>query len=599
MKTLLHSPLLVLALSISGVTVAQDEGPTSEFGEPLVVNGEHISDLEIMRSLVYGPGRNALEARKLEILMQQEVELRRELEAQERFQAGYEDISDEQKQAIDASFSHLKITRDHAKARIAEQVVDFKERYPTLDPPTETRRAYKTVGWYEDQVFQTMRFDELFFPGHPDDWPELSIEAIHAGSPNFDLIQDYATHYELRAQKAAETGEPIEPEQDMMMSLLRDYVMGAMNSLVDTRSAIDGIDPELVLEIEGLGVYDEIATREVFEEFKHAFTWRDIADAKRFLALQVAARQKLEFLGVLQDRDEFVDQVRVTREQLSSNMFNWDFIALMGHQFPSQEAYTEHIYLLESFKKVIAEDLQRDGNGNISANLEAYLDHAEVVMGLGRCLTEICFVSAFDFPTNEWRGDNFSEAEQHAVALRKEVDAYIDRLLMAEQEKQAAVGRGENYVWPEDLPSFDRYWSDFLDLNSEFWDPPLPMTGKAAPEMGRKNKGRLNGEPMTRNDYKRAIGESSYYYYLYNTSTTDQVFMEQDEGSVGGPYIAPFGYYIVYLRQRVDPTNPLDMKGDRHFTMVVEDYARNEFTKFAHQALLEAEVTGFPDGLGN
>lgn len=599
MKTLLHPSLLALLLATSGATAAQDAAPTSEFGEPLVVNGEHISDLDIMRFLVYGPGRNALEARKLEILMQQEVELRQELAAEEQFQVSYEDATEEQKQAIDARFTHLKITREDAKARIAEQVLEFKERYPTLDPETETRRAYKTVQWYEDQVFQTMRFDELFFPGHPDDWPEISIEAIHAGSPNFDLVQDYATHYELRAQKAAEAGEEIKPEQDMMMTLLRDYVMGAMNSLVDTRSSLDGIDPEVLLEIEGLGVYDEISTRDVYEEFKHAFSWRDIADAKRFLALQVAARQKLEFLGVLQDRDEFLDQVRVTREQLSSNMFNWEFIALMGHQFPSHEAYTEHVYLLESFKKVIAEDLQRDGNGNISANLEAYLDHAEVVMGLGRCLTEICFVSAFDFPTNEWRATNFAEAEQRAIALRGELDGYIDRLLAAEQEKQAAVGRGENYAWPEDLPPFDRYWSDFLDLNSEFWDPPLPMTGKAAPEMGRKNKGRLNGEPMTRNDYKRAIGESSYYYYLYNTSTTDEIFMDQEEGSVGGPYIAPFGYYIVYLRQRVAPSNPLEMDGERHFNMVTEDYARNEFTKFAHQALLEAEVTGFPDGLGN
>jgi len=33
--------------------------------------------------------------------------------------------------------------------------------------------------------------------------------------------------------------------------------------------------------------------------------------------------------------------------------------------------------------------------------------------------------------------------------------------------------------------------------------------------------------------------------------------------------------------------------------MMVDDYVRNEFTKFAHEALLGAEVSGLPSGLGN
>ena len=219
--------------------------------------------------------------------------------------------------------------------------------------------------------------------------------------------------------------------------------------------------------------------------------------------------------------------------------------------------------------------------------------------GRGGCLTEVGFVSAFDFPRNEWRPGGFSEARERAVELRGQIDAYIDRLIAAETAKQEAVARGENYEWPAELVSFDRFWSDFLDLNSEFWDPPLPMSGKPAPEMGRKNKGRLSGEAMTRNDYKRTLGESSYYWYLYNVSTTDRVFLEQEIGSVGGPYIGPFGYYIIYLRSRLDPSHPLDLNSERHFEMMVDDFVRNEFTKFAHEALRGAEVSGLPDGLGN
>ncbi len=623
MKIPLLPSLLVLTLGTGPSLAAQEETAAAEpqpaaqeapaqqadsqFGEPLIVNGERIPDLEIMRFLVYGPGRNALEARKLEILMEMEVQMRRsaarERMAEERYQKSFDELTEEERKGIDddftASLGHLKITREDAKQRIAEQRAEFKERYPTLDPDIETRRAYRSVAWYEDQVFQTMRFDELFFPGHPDNWPEISIEAIHAGSPNYDLVEDYATHWEARAKTAEETGEPMKREEDMMMSILRDYVMSALNSLVETRTSVDGIDPELVMEIEGPGTYAEIPTREVYEEFKDAFTWRDIAEAKRFLALQTAARQELEGLGVLTDRDEYLAEVAKAREELAANMFNWQFIALMGHQFPSEEAYTEHVYLMESFRKLIADQLVRNGDGSLSPELEANMEYANMVMGLARCLTEVCFVSAFDFPKNEWRPDGFKGALERANALRAEVDAYIDRLHAAEQAKMDAVAKGENYEWPEDLPSFDRFWSDFLDLHSEFWDPPLPMTGHPAPELGRKNKGRFNGEPMTRNDYRRTLGESSYYTYLFNKSTTDHVFLEQEPGSVGGPYIGPWGYYIIYLRSRTAPTNPIDLNSERHFQMMVDDYVRNEFTKFAHQALENAETHGVPDGLGN
>lgn len=349
------------------------------------------------------------------------------------------------------------------------------------------------------------------------------------------------------------------------------------------------------MTIEGLGLFDEVLTNDVYEEFKHGFTWRDIVEAKRFLALQSAAQQKLESLGALQDRDEYLDQIRETREALAANMFNWQFIALMGHQFPSEEAYTEHVYLLDSFRKTIEEDLILGEGNKLSPALAANMDYANVVMGLGRCLTEVCFVSAFDFPKNEWRAGGFAEAERRAIALRGEVDAYIDRLNTADDEKMKAVAEGKNYEWPEDLISFDQYWSNFLDLNSEFWDPPLPMTGKAPPDMGRKNKGRFQSEAMTRNDYKRSIGESSYYWYLWDTNTTDTVFMEQEETTVGGPYVGAWGYYIIYLRKRQAPTNPLNLSSERHVELMIDDYIRNQFTKFAHQALGEYEVKGLPE----
>lgn len=617
MQSLIRPTLL--ALTLAGAAAAQDPAvspatvpvqdpaqETSEFGEALIVNGARIPDLEIKRFLVYGPGRNALEARKLEILMKQERELReyklREGLAQERHGKSYEELTGEQVAAIDQvvaeELAHLDVPREAAKERIAEYNADFRERYPTLDPETETERAYKSIEWYEDQVYQTMRFDEMFFPGHPDDWPAISIEAIHAGSPEFDLVADYAKHWERRKREAEEAGQPMEREEDMMMGILRDYVMAALYSLVETRSSVDGLPPELLMTIEGMGLYDEIRTEEIYAEFADAFTWRDIAETKRFLALQTAARQELEEQGALKDREEFLEGVRDMRERLETNMFNWQFIALMGHQFPSEEAYTEHLYLLESYKALIEDEITREEDGQLSPELQGYMDYANTVMGIGRCLTEVCFVSAFDFPNNEWKPGGFEAAHERALALRAEIDAHIDRLNEAEEAKQAAVAAGENYEWPEDLLGFDQWWANFLDLHSEFWDPPLPISGKAPPDIGRKNKGRFQGDPMTRNDYKRSLGESSYYYYLFDTSAADQVFMDLEPGSVGGPYVGPYGYYIVYLRRQQPPSNPLSPAQDRHFQMVVDSYSRDTFTDFAHEALEKAETSGVPDGLG-
>ena len=61
----------------------EDDGSPSIFGEPLIVNGRRIPDMEIMRYLCYGRARGGLESRKMEVLLTQEVELRAFMREQE------------------------------------------------------------------------------------------------------------------------------------------------------------------------------------------------------------------------------------------------------------------------------------------------------------------------------------------------------------------------------------------------------------------------------------------------------------------------------------------------------------------------------------
>ncbi|MEE8468657.1 MAG: hypothetical protein V3T22_09390, partial [Planctomycetota bacterium] len=349
---------------------------------------------------------------------------------------------------------------------------------------------------------------------------------------------------------------------------------------------------DTLLTISGGGFDAALMTEDVYQEMQHVFNERDIQEAKRFLALQHVIREELKKLGVLKDRQAYLAELAQVREATQDSFFSQDFIALMGHQFPSTEAFFEHVYLLESFQDHIKVEVERNENNALPPELEAYFPTANVTLGLGRCTAEMLLVSAFDFLRFEWKEDGWIWARERAFELRAEVDDYIDRLAQEKVAQHTAVAAGENWDASNKLPSFDEFWSNLLDLNSEFWDAPMPIVGHRPPANSLLNRGRFDGEPHTRNDFRRAIGESSYYSYLWNASITDTVFFALEAGTVGGPFLGPKGYYLAYLRAKTEPTNPLDRFSDRHFAMLVEDYTRMRYTEFAHDLLEKADITG-------
>ncbi len=572
-----------------GVTVSQD----SEFGEPVTVNGVRISDMAIKRFLVYGPGRNALDARKLQILMDHERDLRRtqlrEDVAEEMSGAGDAEID----AAVDKRMKRFDFNPEGLERRLAMEKSGFQERYPTLDHEVELQRAYGSGDWYRDQVRQTMSFDQLFFPDHPDTWPELSVEAIHANSPQVDLIADYGKYYEQRLAIAEEAGKPIEPEQEMMMSLLRDFVMGALWTLADVKTSTQGIAEELAMVIDGGDWRAEIATQDVYDEMRASFSDQDISDAKLSLALMEAARQKLASAEMLMPEEEFRTMVADMRTQMAGGMFNMDFMALQGHGFPSAESYEEHLRLVESYKRMVEDKLVIGDDGSMGTELQGHMRIANGIMGLAKSHADILLVSAFDFPNFEWKEGGWQKAYDRSNDLRAQVDSYVDTVAADNVARAAASAKGENYNPDVDVLPFGRWWADFLRSNSEYWDPPLPVVGKAPPAIGLKNFGAFQDAPMTRNDMKRAIGESEYEHFLANDAIVDNIFFEMEPGTVAGPFRGPKGYYIVYLKSRSAPSNPLNIRSDeRHRSMLQEDWIRKSFQAYAHTALDEATLSG-------
>ena len=604
------------------LTTTEDSG-TSIFGEPLYVNGKRVPDVVIKRFLCYARGSGAMQARTWSALMHEERNLRirseRRRQIEERLDGQpYEELTDEQKavidEAVDEFMSLYVYDPREVTDRIAREEATFYERYPSLDYDTEVRRAYKSKSWYIGQLHQTLEFDALFFPGPVENWPSITTEAIHGGSPNFDLVEDYRKNHVLRRDRwlfvrnemeaqvladdyggrsrdelnaeedaflenllDAEHGNFEPREDEMMMGLLRDMVKAGLTlpHVLKVETSLDGLPWDQLVTLKGDGFLHVVTTDEVFDEMQHIFSEHDIQEAKLFITLQVLIQDELAKNDDLIDYRVFKKRVEELRQAMGASMMDFGFLALQGFMFPSMESYTEHLYMVDSFKTTIADDLNRDENGNPPQALLDHLPVANGIMGLAKAQVEVILCSAFDFPNFQWAEGGWEKAKAKADGLRARIDAHMD-LVASDPEAQP----------------FDRFWDDMLELESDYWDAPLPVSGKMPPMIGMKSKGKFDGRPKTRNDLRRALGESAWSRYLSGDLITDKIFFELERGQVAGPYRGPEGYYIVYVKSKLPPSKPVQLSEERMFGLVQEDYLRTQFTAFGQRLLQEADIKG-------
>lgn len=631
----------VTDVSAPAITGGPAEDQTASiFGEPLIVNGKRISDMEIKRFLCYGKGRLGLESLRLGMLMDQERELRRIKQTERVLEEEFggrtvEELTDVQRteleQAVDSFMARFVLDPGEFEVRLAKEMESFQSRYPTLDLKTEIERAYQSMDWWQDQIRMTLEFDQLFFPDHPDGWPELSIEAIHQASPQIDLVADYQKYYELRrdqwmerrsqAEAAAlaehfdgkpaeelteeqrtrlagmvdeEAGKFMPREDDMMMALLRDAVQGILNDFVTLKTASDGLPPHLLMTIEGNGLSAELTTEQVYQDMKEAFNEHDIYEAKLFLALMAATKDRLAAENKLKPelpfREELAEQKAASENAGTFGSFS--FVAVNAYRFPSVESFEDYSYLFDSYKASIMDQIEITDPNDLPDVLEEHYPIVQGIMGIARVQSENLLVSAFDIPNNRWKENGWEQAYERAMTLRAEIDAYADKLAVQEAKRLEAENAGEVYEPEEELQPFDVWWANFLDLNSDFWDPPLPVEGKAPPANSMKDKGRFQGTPMTRNDLKGALGESPYTHFLWDANAVDEIFFNVPEGAVGGPFRCPKGYYISYVKKKVPASRNLSLRDERTTNALQDDYASTAFRAYAHEALRNAEVSG-------
>ena len=490
--------------------------------EAVPAEGLMIPATSVRRQLVYQFGSAALEARKLDVFIKQEM--------QNQIDAG-------------ADPTTFGITEEEVAAAVQETIEQVKLQYPTLEPETVLIHNQVDVANLPTLTRQGKLFDMVFLPDDPNEWPPVTTEALKSrlGLEFIEKLQEgYAERKKLEESQTPEERAQTKQNQGMFNMLMRQQVRQALDEAADVQTAGDELPVDVAMRVNGV----DIKTDDVFAEIAPRLSAQDIEDAQRWLVKNALVEQALKASGSWLSDEEFAAEWAAHEEENANSLFPLEALARTFKGFPSMESYAQHYRLLESFERHLGE--------LDDAMLQAHMDaRANDMLNLATVEAEVILVSAFDFEKNKWIEDGWEKAAQEAVQV---VEALAD-------------ASGEN-------------WDELLETHSDFWDPPAPaqpMVQQQPPQ--RKNKGRLGAR--NRNDMLRLLGESDYTIYLDGFSVVDEIFFQMEAGEVGGPFLGPHGYYIVRIVRRSPPAGMRGL-GDAPFRdMVRQDYVADQLNQFA------------------
>ena len=610
--------LLLLALLLPSSAAAAQ----SDFGAPVKVNGVLIEDSAIKRHIIYGPCRPALEWRRINALLQTEIERR---------------------VAAGEPTDHLTPSDEDFERIYTTKIAEFQERFPTLDVAAEVRRAYRNMDWYRRELEMDLVFDNTFVPDDPDQWPALTFEALRAEAGDI-LIDDFRQSYERRTNFYAEAlatweeakasypdrvkayeaelvewerkraaqeeigdqpsapeeagGEPEFPQEDAMYrSILRQMVRDMLFKTASTKTAIDGLPAETVMALDANSdgtVEFTWSTEDIWNDVKDTVTLKEIEDAKHFLAKLEASRQRMageQFLITSEDsRSTMVEKDGGAGFQ--SAQFNIGMVAVGNHQFPSVESYSDYYRILESHRRKVEPSIVEPEEGGIAEPLREHLVRANKIMGLGKVDCEVLLVSAYNFPDNKWIEGGWEMSKEKADWIKEEVERNNQSYAEYRRLRMEAAAAGEDFdpnSAPQAMDPHD-FWSLLIDEYCGYWDPPQPEKGRPGSAVGYKQKGRF-GERY-RNDLQGMIGESPFVQFVSGHSITDHIFFDQQVGTIAGPFKGPHGYYLTKVMRRMPPTRPLNVADERHLDLLRKDFIPFSLIEYCEEAYGAATVEG-------
>lgn len=626
------------ALGIAALPTLVQAAETSEFGEPLVVNGHRITDNEIKRHLIYGPCRWRLESYKFQLIIDDEIERRARIAGDEAVESDVSAIAlkaaeaavegqafatpEEKQRAYDGAYAkahaealrrpefqatRTKAAADHRKfleetlrpseeelqAEIKRQYDDFRKRYPVLDLETEVKRKHRSIEWFKEDTRLTLLFDRVFYPEDPADWPETTIEAIRADSGP-TLLDDAVQSYKMRREHADKTGEPLAKEDPLYAGMMRQIVRDALFNTIDFKSGAEGLPDDLVLTADKNGDGQPeltLTTQATWDEVKDTVTNNEIEMAKLWYVASRATADRLKSEGALLDEAAAKQTIADLQKQFVGTYITLDILAMQQYYFPSTECFKEYWALSKGFEKHMEPKLAPGPNGEVAEPLKNHLDRANRVMGLGQVEAECLLVGAFEMSKNRWKPDGWAWAKQRADEIKKKIDD--NAVAYAAQRDEAAKAKAEGREFKPEHPVMEpfEYWSSLINDHSEYWDPPTPENnGGKGSDIGMKKRGRFG--LRYRNDLQGYVGETAYLHWVTGECITDRAFFDCPENQVIGPFKGPQGYYLVRVARRLPPTFPLNIAEPKKLELLKNDYLRAAFIEYTKEAVAKADVKG-------
>ncbi len=374
----------------------------------VLVNGEEVPAAEIERTLVYVAGRAYLERKVRDFLVADEIGRRR--------QAG-EPVGD------------LRIDAEELRREVDSWRRQNEERWTRWG--YGAKAALHLHGFDErslaDEVASQLRFDRVFLPEDPTQWPKARAQAF-----------------------AGQAGQVPEGMNPFYRTLCRQWLTKALKQSSDIRMASNGLPVDVVLTVNDRPVM----TAEAYAAVSPFVSPGDRETALGWTAWRTGTRQALEREGVYLSEEDFAREWRAHVGPYEETPFSIEVVAIAFKKFPSYDLYREYFRLRKSFERLIEKEITDEA-------LLQHLARAQDFLGDGKVDAQAILCTAFNYTDWSWKGpDAFDRAKARA------------------DDVVAALKLGT---------SFD----DAIDRFSEFFEPPAPPSGQKAVPGPHANRGRF------------------------------------------------------------------------------------------------------------
>lgn len=533
LRTILHPSAAALLLLPAGLC-AQQDAPTAKELElrgkiksvqkdtadlraellamGLEVNGKQVSPSDLKRELIFLAGSNLIELKILELIV---VDWRDRM------------IKEHGKDP-----KLFEVNDADVEAEIKQNYAAFAQKYPGLDF-WEAVRAQTGIARerFVHQTKMTKVFNKVFFPGAPDQWPEITAEAIKAASQGSSGKEFWEG---LLKQGRDKDGKPREMPA-FWMEMIRKMLVQQLKKWSDIKYPADGLKSDLVLTVNDR----PWGTAEAFEQIKEGLYFQNLEQAVAELVVREALTQELKDKGVWVSDEDFRAAFAKYREQFDNTLFNTEIIARSFKGYPTLEAFRTRWRLMHCFEKLIAAEFNDD-------TLQEHANKHSRFFADGKVSVDVIPLMGKDNRTDAWLPNGMAEAKKRA-----------DKVM-------AMIKNGEK--------TFDQA----LDAHGEFY-----TLDKERGRLSNKSLNELRRNPLKESEYNEVLSGYSLGYHLFYTAPV---------GKVIGPLKGPEAWYICRVTSRSPANQKVDIKNQQTRELVKQDFLTYRFLQWVQEVMNRTTV---------